>query len=83
MASITCGHCKSTHASVAEVAQCAWYEADAKYEYELEKAAERFWEEGPNGPADDPRERELWALEDMRRNQAYEVAVAPPGTIFD
>jgi len=66
MASIKCGHCKATHGSVAEVADCAFYEAEAKAEYEAERAAERFWEEGPNGPADDPIERALWAMEDMR-----------------
>lgn len=46
MASITCGHCRQTHASVADVAQCAWYEAEAKYEYELMQAEERYWESG-------------------------------------
>ncbi len=46
MARITCGHCKATHTAVAEVAQCADREAEAEFEYQLERAAERFWEEG-------------------------------------
>lgn len=67
MASITCGSCKATHASVAEVAECYNYAAEAAAEAAAERAAERYFEEGPNGPADDPRERELWALEDLAR----------------
>lgn len=73
MASIKCWHCKQTHGSVAEVAQCADHEAEAKWEYEQMKAEERYWEEGPHGPQDDPHERYLWALEDMAR-EAREMA---------
>lgn len=51
MASIRCAHCKDTHTSVAEVAACANMEAEAKWEYEQERAAERFWEEGTEAQA--------------------------------
>lgn len=67
MARMKCGHCGGIHTSVSQVAECWDHEQEARQEQEAERAAERFWEEGPNGPADDPRERELWALEDMRR----------------
>ncbi len=67
MASIKCGHCNATHNSIDLVSQCAMWEAEAKAEYEAERYAERFWEEGPHGPQDDPIERALWAAEDARR----------------
>lgn len=60
---IRCGHCQGRHTSVSDVRECADREAEAAWEAQLERDAERFWEEGPNGPADDPRERALWALE--------------------
>lgn len=48
MASITCGHCRSTHGSVADVAQCAWNEAEAEWEAknDPDAAYERFLENG-------------------------------------
>lgn len=42
MANIQCGHCKATHASVAEVRDCAYWE----YEAEAEAAAEYRAEHG-------------------------------------
>lgn len=88
MASIRCAHCRETHTSVEDVRQCAYGEWAAQAEYEAERAAElaaeRYWEER-GGYDDDPRERELWMLEDDRRreNEAYYLAVLPPGTFFD
>jgi hypothetical protein len=53
MATIRCAHCKARHASVAEVHECANWEAyvedTMRSELAAEAAAERYWEEGPNG----------------------------------
>lgn len=76
--SVKCGHCKSRHVYVSDVRECADREAEAAWEYQMELAAERYWEEGPHGPQDDPRERELWAMEDERRDLAYKAAVGFP-----
>lgn len=67
MARITCAHCKDTHFSVAEVAACAAMEAEAKAEYEAERAAERFWEEGTPAQAEQYR----WEVEQDERNAAF------------
>ncbi len=67
MASIRCAHCKRTHTSVAEVAQCATWEAEAQAEYEAERAAERFWEEGTEAQAMRYRDE----VEQDERNAAF------------
>jgi hypothetical protein len=74
MASIRCAHCKQTHASVEDVFNCAqheqqmkWEAADAKAEYEAERAAERFWEEGTAAQQDQYR----WEVEQDERNAAF------------
>lgn len=57
------------HASVELVGYCAdlrqQIEAESAAELAAEAAVERYFEE--RGAQDDPRERELWALEDYRR----------------
>jgi hypothetical protein len=49
MARITCAHCKQTHATVAEVRECAYEqyegEAQARAEHEAEMAIERYFED--------------------------------------
>lgn len=67
--SIKCGHCKSRHVYVSDVRECASQEADAKWEYEMELAAERFWEEGTEAQRaayaaeveQDERNAQFWA----------------------
>lgn len=75
-AGVVCGGCSQhytgqvRHASVEHVRYCfalaAEIAAESAAELEAERRNERFWEER-GGPEDDPRERELWALEDMLR----------------
>jgi hypothetical protein len=77
MASIRCGHCKATHTSVAQVAECANQEAEAKWEYEMERAAERFWEEGTEAQAMRYRDE---VEQDERR--AFAMAGIFPGSIL-
>lgn len=77
---IVCGQCtgwerrggskiRVRHASVAHVAYCfgkqTAMDAEAAAERAAELAVERYFEE--RGAQEDPRERELWALEDARR----------------
>jgi hypothetical protein len=72
-AGIKCAHCKGRHQTVAQVRLCAHRvaeeDAQARAEAEAEARNERWFEER-GGPVDDPRERELWALEDERRFDA-------------
>lgn len=75
-AGVVCGGCSQhyadqvRHASVAHVRYCfalvAEMAAEAAAEQEAERRNERYWEER-GGAEEDPRERELWALEDMLR----------------
>jgi hypothetical protein len=44
-----------------------WEAADAKAEYEAERAAERFWEEGTAAQQDQYR----WEVEQDERNAAF------------
>lgn len=71
--SIKCGSCGDKHATVADVkdcyAQAQHDEETAKAEQAAELAAER-WHEERGGAVDDPRERELWAQEDLARETA-------------
>lgn len=68
---IKCGNCRGKHATVGDVKDCyAQSEHDeqtAKAEQAAERAAERYFEEGPHGPVEDRRERDLWSLEDETR----------------
>ena len=66
MARIGCAHCYGSHTSVAEVRECAYQEAEAKAEYEAERAAERFYEEGTPAQQDQYR----WEVEQDERNAA-------------
>jgi Family of unknown function (DUF6011) len=76
---IKCAHCKERHNTVAEVRDCAGEEANYRFQVEselrAEKAAERYWEEGPHGPVDDPHERMLQAMDDARRESYTPVAI--------
>lgn len=58
------------HASIEHVRYCnelrQQIEAETKAELDAEARNERWWEER-GGPEDDPHERALWALEDLRR----------------
>lgn len=72
--SVRCGNhprgSKVNHETAEDVRDCyaGRYhdEAEAKAEQEMEKRQERWYEER-GGAEDDPRERALWAEEDMRR----------------
>lgn len=74
--SIKCGSCKGRHETIARVALCyrekheaAAAEEEGHLQQQAEAAAElrnERWFEERGGAEDDPRERELWLLEDMR-----------------
>ena len=76
MARILCAHCKTTHASVAEVRTCANDEAEARWEAQQEAAAARFWEEGTEAQSMRYRDE----VEQDERNAAF---WAGPFTGFD
>lgn len=65
--SVKCGHCKSRHVYVSDVKECADQEAEAKWEYEMELAAERYWEEGT--PAQ--QAQYAWEAEQDERRFAF------------
>lgn len=76
--SVKCGHCKGRHVYVSDVKECAereaaeryeaeWEAAEAQAEYEAERAAERFWEEGT--PAQ--RDQYAWEVEQDERNAEF------------
>jgi hypothetical protein len=75
-AGVVCAGCSQhytgqvRHASVEHVRYCfalaAEMEAEAAAEHAAERAVERYFEER-GGAEYDPRERELWALEDLLR----------------
>lgn len=71
--SVKCGSCKGRHERALDVRDCyamaSQDAAEARAEAEMEKRSERWWEER-GGAADDPRERELWAMEDLARETA-------------
>jgi hypothetical protein len=64
---IRCGHCKGSHDTVERVRVCAMQEEDMRAEYEAERAAERFYEEGTEAQ----RAQYAWEVEQDERNAAF------------
>lgn len=75
---VRCGACKRRHASADDVRWCYdlkhQHDAANQGEREAEARNERWFEER-GGPVEDPRERDLWLVEDLRRAQS-EAGVA-------